>query len=74
MMQTPEQLAETPDFVADALSHVVDLIHVRGETARVIAPEGAYAMDVAAGYPCVYVVEQGALRLRDSDSEPVSLH
>lgn len=74
MMQTPEELAETPDFVVDAFSQVLDIIHVRGETARVIAPTSTYAMEVAAGHPCVYVVEQGELLLQVGTGDPIRLN
>ncbi|MTH95964.1 AraC family transcriptional regulator [Roseibium sp. RKSG952] len=73
MMRTPEELAETPDFKADAFSEVLEIIHVRGESARVIAPERPYAMDVAAGNPCVYVVEQGELHVQIGAADPVHL-
>jgi len=68
-METPEDLAETPNFGTDAFSEVLNIVHVRGETARVITPDDPLALSVPAGKPCVYIVERGALEIK-IDSEP----
>ncbi len=60
-------------FGTDAFSEVLDIIHVRGETARVVTPDGALDYDVPAGRPCVYILEQGALEIIVEGTEPVRL-
>ena len=74
MTGTPEVLAETPMFATDAFSEVLDIVHVRGETARVVTPDGPLNHDVPAGKPCVYIVEQGALEITTEGDNPVVLH
>ncbi len=64
----------TPMFGTDAFSEVLDIVHVRGETARVVTPEGPLEHDVPAGKPCVYIVEQGSLAITPEGGEPVVLH
>ncbi len=72
-MGTPEVLAETPMFASDALSEVLDIVHVRGETARVITPDAPLEYSVQAGQPCVYIVEQGLLEIKVGEAPPVVL-
>ncbi|MEM6636157.1 MAG: AraC family transcriptional regulator [Pseudomonadota bacterium] len=74
MTGTPEVLEETPFFGSDAFSEVLDIVHVRGETARVITPEAPLEYAVTADRPCVYIVEQGALEIRIQGAAPVTLH
>ena len=74
MTRTPEVLAETPMFASDAFSEVLDIVHVRGETARVVTSDGPLEQDVPAGKPCVYIVEQGALEITPKGGVPVTLH
>lgn len=74
MTGTTEVLAETPMFASDAFSEVLDIVHVRGETARVVTPDGPLEYDVSAGKPCVYIVEQGALEITPESGGPVILH
>ncbi|MEM7189004.1 MAG: AraC family transcriptional regulator [Pseudomonadota bacterium] len=74
MTGTLEDLAATPNFGTDAFSEVLDIVHVRGETARLITPDGPLDMSVAAGTPCVYIVEQGELEIRAEGEAPVRLH
>lgn len=73
MTGTPEVLAETPSFGTDAFSEVLDIVHVRGETARVITPDSPLSYDVPAGQPCVYIVETGTLDIHPAQSAPVTL-
>ncbi|MEL6170268.1 MAG: AraC family transcriptional regulator [Pseudomonadota bacterium] len=61
-------------FATDAFSEVLDIVHVRGETARVVTPDGPLEYDVPAGKPCVYIVEQGALEITPQGGGPVILH
>lgn len=63
MTGTPEDLAETPMFGTDAFSEVLGIVHVRGETARVVTQFSRLNETVPAGRPCVYIVEHGQLRL-----------
>ncbi|MEO0543097.1 MAG: AraC family transcriptional regulator [Pseudomonadota bacterium] len=74
MIGTTEVLAETTKFATDAFSEVLDIVHVRGETARVITPDGPLELSVAAGKPCVYIVEQGALEIRLAEGSPAILY
>jgi len=74
MTGTPEVLAETQTFGTDAFSEVLDIVHVRGETAQVVTPDGPLEHDMPAGKPCVYIVEQGALAITPEGGEPVVLH
>ncbi|MEM8947665.1 MAG: AraC family transcriptional regulator [Planctomycetota bacterium] len=73
MTETPEVLAETPMFATDAFSEVLDIVHVRGETARTVTPDGPLEFDVPAETPCVYIVEQGALCITPDGEDPVML-
>ncbi|MEM9496402.1 MAG: AraC family transcriptional regulator [Pseudomonadota bacterium] len=73
MTGTTEELAGTPGFGTDAFSEVLNIVHVRGETARVITPDDALEYAVPAGQPCVYILEQGALEITAEDAEPVRL-
>ncbi|MEL6235767.1 MAG: cupin domain-containing protein, partial [Pseudomonadota bacterium] len=73
MTGTPEVLAETTMFGTDAFSQVLDIVHVRGETARVVTPDHPRDYDVPPGNPCVYIVEQGALEIAVRDLPPVTL-
>ncbi|MCV6586566.1 MAG: AraC family transcriptional regulator [Marinibacterium sp.] len=73
MTQTPEVLAETPMFETDAFSQVLDIVHVRGESARVITPDTPLAYAVPSGRPCVYIVEQGQLDITPADGPAVRL-
>lgn len=74
MMGTPKELAETPMFRTDAFSEVLDIVHVRGETARVITPDEPLEYEVPAGQPCVYLLEQGALEITIDGGPPFKLH
>ena len=60
-------------FGTDAFSEVLDIVHVRGETARMVAPDGQLEFDVPAEKSCVYIVEQGALCITPDGEEPVML-
>lgn len=73
MTGTPKELAETPMFATDAFSEVLDIVHVRGETARVVTPLDPLDHDVPAGKPCVYIVEQGVLEITPEGGHPVIL-
>ncbi|MEM8631676.1 MAG: AraC family transcriptional regulator [Pseudomonadota bacterium] len=74
MTETPEVLAETPMFSTDAFSEVLDIVHVRGETAQVVTPDGQLDYVVPAGKPCVYIVEQGVVEITPEGGVPVVLH
>lgn len=73
MTETPEVLAETPMFETDAFSEVLDIVHVRGESARVITPETPLAFAVPPGKPCVYILQQGALDITPAGGATVTL-
>ena len=73
MTGTPEVLAETPMFGTDAFSEVLDIVHVRGETAKVITPDEPLEYSVPAGKPCVYILEQGKLEIEVPGAPPVAL-
>lgn len=74
MTGTTEDLAGTSNFGTDAFSEVLDIVHVHGETARVITSEGPLNLSVQAGRPCVYIVEQGELQIRIGSEPSVRLH
>lgn len=74
MTETPEVLAETPMFKTDAFSQVLDIVHVRGETARLITADTPLEYTVPPGTPCVYIVQQGSLEIAPADGATVTLH
>ncbi|MEM8813133.1 MAG: AraC family transcriptional regulator [Pseudomonadota bacterium] len=73
MTGTPEDLAESPNFGTDAFSEVLDIVHVRGETAQVIMAQVPQSMSVPGDKPCVYIVERGELHIRVGSDPPVIL-
>lgn len=73
MTGKPEDLAETPNFGADAFSEVLEIVHVRGETARVITADGPHELSVAAGKACVYILEHGEMQIAAGSAPPVTL-
>ncbi|MEM1362356.1 MAG: AraC family transcriptional regulator [Pseudomonadota bacterium] len=73
MTARPEDLAEAPNFVTDAFSEVLNIVHVRGKSARLITQDGPLEMSVEQGNPCVYIVEQGQLHLTTNASSPIIL-
>ncbi len=73
MTGTPEELAETPKFGTDPFSQVLEIVHVRGETALLVTPDTTLEYTVPAGQPCVYILEQGLLEITSEDGEPVRL-
>ena len=73
MTRTTEVLAETPMFGTDAFSEVLDIVHVRGETARNITSDGPLEYSVPAETPCVYIVNSGHLKIRAERSEAIEL-
>ena len=74
MMRKPEDLAETPNFGTDAFSEVLNIVHVRGETARLITAESARNFTVPGGTPCVYIVDQGRLEITVGSEPALTLH
>ncbi|WP_422050604.1 cupin domain-containing protein [Shimia sp.] len=60
-------------FETDAFSEVLDIVHVRGESARVITPETPLAFAVPPGKPCVYILQQGALDITPAGGATVTL-
>ncbi|MEM7242264.1 MAG: AraC family transcriptional regulator [Pseudomonadota bacterium] len=74
MTTTPEDLAETPSFTSDAFSEVLDIVHVRGDSARMLLPSSAETLTVPAGKPCVYIVDHGTLEITIGNQTPVELH
>ncbi|MEM6934365.1 MAG: cupin domain-containing protein, partial [Pseudomonadota bacterium] len=73
MTGMPEDLAEPPNFGTDVFSEVLDIVHVRGETARVITSEGPLSVTVPAGQLCVYILEMGQLEIRVGSRPVVKL-
>ncbi|MEM6984918.1 MAG: AraC family transcriptional regulator [Pseudomonadota bacterium] len=73
MTGTTEDLAETPEFVTDAFSQVLDIVHVRGKTARMIVTDEPLSFNVPAGTPSVYIVESGKMILQVGNEQPVEL-
>ena len=73
MTQTPEELAETPIFRTDAFSEVLDIVHVRGEAARMLTPASPRLFAAPAGTPCVYIVQEGALLITPDEGLEVTV-
>lgn len=73
MTETPELLAETPMFKTDAFSEVLDIVHVRGDSARMVTQDMALDYAVPAGRPCVYTLHQGSLQITPKGGAPVRL-
>lgn len=78
MTEKPESLAESPNQHSskmarsgDVLSEVLDIVHVRGERALVIAPEGPQTVSFPDLMPCLHIVEHGEITIR-IDGEPES--
>ena len=74
MTETSEYLADTPnqspDAIAprsDVLSEVLDIIHVRGAQALVIAPEAPQTLQFQNAMPCLHIVEHGEISIRVAD-------
>ncbi|WP_305989484.1 AraC family transcriptional regulator [Roseibium sp. MMSF_3544] len=74
MMRTTEDLAETPNFETDAFSEVLNIVHVRGETARLVTSQSQRKFSVPRGKPCVYIVERGMLEITVDAEPPLLLH
>lgn len=71
MTEKPEILAETPNLKpnavaarGDVLSEVLDIVHVRGERALMMAPEGPKTIDFPNAMPCIHIVEHGDVTIR----------
>lgn len=79
MTEKPETLAETPNLKTDAfagrgdvLSEVLDIVHVRGERALMMAPEGPRTVNFPNAMPCIHIVEHGEITIRIAgEPEPV---
>jgi len=79
MTEKSEILAETPNLMPDAfaehgdvLSEVLDIVHVRGERALMMAPDGPKTVTFPNAMPCIHIVEQGEITIRIADEpEPV---
>lgn len=76
MAPKSENLAETPnDALAgrgDVLSEVLDIVHVHGERALMMAPEGPQSVSFPAGMSCIHFVEHGEIKIH-IESEPYSV-
>ena len=77
MTETPDILADTPNLhpVAgrgDILSEILDIVHVRGERALMMAPEGPQTISFPVAMPCIHIVEHGEITIRiKGEPEPV---
>mgnify|MGYP003625143372 CR=1 FL=1 len=78
MTEKPEILAQTPNLMShtagtrgDVLSEVLDIVHVRGERAMMMAPEGPKTVTFPNAMPCIYIVEYGEIAIRIAgEAEP----
>jgi AraC-like DNA-binding protein len=68
MTEKPESLAESPNQRfgelarrGDVLSEVLDIVHVHGERAAVIAPQGPQTISFPNAMPCLHIVEHGEI-------------
>lgn len=80
MTQAPEDLAETPNLAFeptrrpdDPLSEVLNIVHVRGETALVLAPDGPQTITFPEVAPSLFFVERGEVTLHVDDNPGVVL-
>ena len=80
MTQAPEDLAETPNPAFeplrrpdDPLSEVLNIVHVRGETALVLAPDTPQTITFPDVAPSLFFVERGEVTLHVDDNPGVVL-
>lgn len=79
MTAKPEILAETSNLMSDVfrehsdvLSEVLDIVHVRGERALMMAPEGPKTITFPNAMSCIHIVEHGEITIRIA-GEPESV-
>lgn len=73
-----DSIAENPNLVldvsagrGDVLSEVLEIIHVRGQQALMMAPEGPRTISFPDAKPCVHIVERGEITIRvPGEAEP----
>lgn len=78
MTQKPENLADTPNLPSDAfvgrgdvLSEVLDIVHVHGERALMMAPEGPQTVSFPNAMSCIHFVEHGEIKIQvEGEPEP----
>ena len=70
MTEKLDILAEKPNLKSaarlehgDVLSEVLEVIHVRGEQALMMAPEGPKTIDFPDAMPCIHIVEHGEVSI-----------
>lgn len=81
MTQKPENLAEKPNLQSDAfakrgdvLSEVLDIVHVHGERALMMAPEGPQTVSFPKAMSCIHFVEHGEIRIHiEGEPEPFTV-
>ncbi|MEX0339207.1 MAG: cupin domain-containing protein, partial [Arenibacterium sp.] len=80
MTQAPEDLAETPNQAFepargrdDPLSEVLNIVHVKGETALVLAPDKPQTITFPEVAPSLFFVERGEVTLHVDDAPGITL-
>ncbi|MGX9356676.1 cupin domain-containing protein [Roseobacteraceae bacterium S113] len=58
----------------DILSEILDILHVHGESALMLAPEGSQTVGFPSAMPCIHIVEHGEITIRiEGQPEPVTV-
>jgi AraC-like DNA-binding protein len=81
MTEKPEIIAETPNLMSDAfagrgdlLSEVLDIVHVHGERALMMAPEGPQTVSFPNAMSCIHFVEYGENKIHiEGEAEPFTV-
>ena len=81
MTEQPEILAGKPKLTPnafeerqDVLSEVLEVIHVRGDRALMMAPEGSSTVSFPGATPCMHIVEHGKITIHVvGEPEPVTV-
>lgn len=77
MTEKLDILADTPNLHAiaghgDILSEILDIVHVQGERALMMAPEGLQTINFPNAMPCIHIVEHGEITIRiDGETKPI---
>jgi len=79
MTEKLDTLADTSNLHAvaergDILSELLDIVHVHGERALMIAPEGPQTVSFPNAMPCIHIVEHGEITIRiKGEPKPVTV-
>ncbi len=77
MTEKLDNLAETSNMHSvagrrDILSEILDVVHVQGERALMIAPESPQTVSFPNAMPCIHIVEHGEITIRiQGEPDPI---